>query len=202
MPVPFVMEPKRTAEGEQAFLESLGQKSRMLWAYSAVCAFLAIPMIVYVLLAVMNPFSLFPWTAAGVAVVELGLAVLLVTVANRGRTTARRLIFQNQSLRLAIQIVRSSGNVDSEWVEDIGRCRLTMHPVELRSPTGITFNGWMARVMVGDRCFALACCKEKDEVIAYMHRLPAWLLAISAGEGEKVTGQLSDRRFGNKPMRV
>ncbi len=201
--VPFVMAIQRTAEGDQAFLEHVSRHVAWLfWTFATIGAVGSIPCVLMVYPAIVDPTVPFPWTIAAAGLFEISLTVLMVAFAIRAQSTARRLVFFNKSLRLAIQVVRSNGRVEREWVEGIDRCRLTMHPVELIDPTGITFSGWMARVMVGDRGFVLACCKGKEEVLAYMQGLPAWLLAISTGEGEKVVGQLSDRRFGSKAIRI
>lgn len=194
VPIPFFLAPRRTKQGEQAFVEPCGQHFR-------ITVFLCT-----VLIALFLAFAVFTGLAGAWWVMALEGAfilffVFLLGAAVRNKNTARRLVFSPQDLSVAIQVVRSSGLVISEARAPIAQCAASIHPVRLtnRDLNLPDFTGWLMRVAVGDRCFTLACSKSHEDILECTRHLPAWLLAITNTNGELVTGGLYDRWLGEPP---
>ena len=197
LPVPFFIRVERTSEGQPGLIERAKSGRLALGMGGGLCVFAGLFMMALLVLPV--PKSPVVAVKIGACTLMAPFGVYLLLSANRRGTTARRLVFFNRDLALSIQTIRKGAIVESEARRPIGECQLSIHSVRLIGNQVPDFNGWIARVSVGDRCFTLACCKTEAQLLEYVQRLPNWLLAISTGEGEKIVAAFPDRWIGRPP---
>ena len=197
LPVPFALRVGRTRNGHPTFSEGTKQGA---WGMLAIATLMVICALMGAAILVGSFVSSQPMQPAGVLMFLIGttMSLFMLGIWRRSSTTLRRLVMYESDLSLAVQIVRTPDRVESETRLPLTECRLSLRQVRLEADRFPSFEGWLARVEVGDRCFTLACCKAKDEVLRYIQTLPPGLLAIYSGEGEPLNGMMTDRHLSNR----